>query len=58
MLSLGVVKRQFDDPSRQSDRTKYKHINMDKIEFSENGFTRHVVHNTRELASNYKLYVC
>ena len=57
MMSLGVNVRTYDNPNRQSDREKFPHIPFDKIEFSRNGFSRHVVHLVRELACDYKLYV-
>ena len=57
MLHMGVNFRKYDNPNRQSDREKFPNVPFDDIEFSKNGFSRHVVHIVRELACDYKLYV-
>ena len=55
MLNLGVKPRMYDNPNRQSDRDKFKHLDLDKMEFSVNGAARHTVHNIKEICCTYML---
>ena len=55
VLKIGVKPRAYDNPD-EDDLTVFN-LDRKKIEFSDNGFSRHVCHAIRELGVDALLYV-